>query len=56
MVWFDVCIGHWYSVFPHTGRSYNDSPLDFEQGNFSIKHDEDLIIPLAIRAQQALRP
>ena len=26
--------------------------MDFEQGNFSIKHDEDRIIPLALRAQQ----
>jgi hypothetical protein len=34
-------------------NSYNDYPLDYSQGNFSIKHDEDLIIPLALRAQQA---
>jgi hypothetical protein len=32
--------------------SYNDHALDYEQGNFSIKHDEDRIIPLALRAQQ----
>ena len=27
--------------------------MDFEQGNFSIAHDEHLIIPLALRAQRA---
>jgi hypothetical protein len=32
--------------------SYNDHALDYDQGNFSIKHDEDRIIPLALRAQQ----
>jgi glucosylceramidase len=32
--------------------SYNDHASDYDQGNFSIKHDEDRIIPLALRAQQ----
>jgi hypothetical protein len=44
---------------PHeypTPFSYNDSPKDFNQSHFSIKHDEDKIIPLALRAQQATTP
>ena len=42
--------------WPGRTCSYNDHPDDFEQGNFSIKHDEEKIIPLALRAQQAIAP
>ena len=32
--------------------NYNENPNDFDQSKFSIKHDEDKIIPLIHRAQE----
>jgi hypothetical protein len=39
-----------------TFLSYNDQPHDYNQSAFSIHHDMDKIIPLALRAQQVLSP